>query len=216
MELLSINLARIVAMIQVQQWDPLGKALTLEAVGKLASRYSFTKGPEKLEDVDFQKGVELFSGKLGEIRIDRIAIFLNGIIIDTRSSTEDSEKVLRDILDLAKEAFGAVIEPIRHTFTSQLIFRSEIQLAALNPILPKIARRLTERVSADLKHPFTVEPSAILLNVDTSQTKIAPAIFSIERRAEIPFAEKTYFSNAPVRTGEHIALIEGFENSLLE
>ena len=59
------------------------------------------------------------------------------------------------------------------------------------------------------------EPTAILLNVDTSQTKAAPAIFSIERRAEIPFAENTYFSSAPLRSAEHIEIVKAFEASLL-
>ena len=52
MELVSITLARVVAMIQFQQWDPFGASLTLEALAKLAGRYSFTKGPTKLEDLD--------------------------------------------------------------------------------------------------------------------------------------------------------------------
>jgi len=215
MELLSIVQARMVALVQVQQWDPLGKTLTLEALAKIGGRYSFTKNPTKLEEVDFQKGVELQEGRLGDIRIDRIAIFLNGIVIDTRSSTEDSERVLDDILNLANEAFGAIITPARHSFASQLIFRSEMRLTALNPILPRIADVLTKRTSADLKHPFTFEPTAIQLNVDTAQVKTAPTLFSIERRAEIPFAENTYFSSAPARTGEHIEIIKAFEAVLI-
>jgi hypothetical protein len=140
---------------------------------------------------------------------------VNGIVIETRSSTEDSEKVLNDLLDLAHEAFGATIKPARWTFASQLMFRSDMRLAALNPILPKIAEILTKRASADLKHPFTFEPTTIMLNVDTAQVKTTPAVFSIERRAEIPFAENTYFSNAPLRTAEHIEILKSFEASIL-
>jgi hypothetical protein len=136
-------------------------------------------------------------------------------VIDTRSSTENSEKVLNDILALAHEVFGAAIKPLRQSFMSQFIFRSDMRLATLNPVVPKIATVLSERASADLKHPFSYEPTAILLNVDTSQTKTAPAMFTIERRAEIPFAENTYFSSAPLRTAEHIEIVKEFEASLL-
>lgn len=214
MELISIVRARMVAMIQLQQWDPFGRALTLEALGRIGGRYSFIKVPTKLEDIDLQKGAELQEGRLGDIRIDRITIFLNGIVIDTRSSTEDSEKVLNDIISLALESFGAIIKPARQSFVSQFVFHSNMRLAALNPVFPKVAAVLTERASADLKHPFTFEPTAILLNADTAQAKTAPAMFSIERRAEIPFAENTYFSNAPLRTAEHIELVKTFEASL--
>ncbi len=215
MELISITQARVVALIEFQQWDPFGKALTLETIAKMGGRYSFTKIPQKLEEIDLQKGIQLDQGRLGEIQIDKITILMNGIIIDTRSSTVDSEKVLTDLIDLAHEAFGAVIKPVRQHFGSQILFRSRMRLAALNPILPKIADTLTERTSADLKHPFTFEPSAVLLSVDTSQAKVAPSMFSIERRVDIPFAENTYFSNAPLRTQEHIELVKAFEESLL-
>jgi hypothetical protein len=168
-----------------------------------------------LEDLNLQKGIELLEGRLGDIPIDRVSVFLNGIVIDTRSSTENSEKVLNDILTLAREAFGATIKPVRQSFVSQFIFRSDMRLAALSPLFPRIADILSQRASADLKHPFSFEPTAILLNVDTSQTKAAPAIFSIERRAEIPFAENTYFSSAPLRSAEHIEIVKAFEASLL-
>ena len=215
MELISIVLARVVALIQVQQWDPLGKTLTLEALSKLGSRYSFASLPTRLEDVDFHKGFELREGRLADIRIDRITVFVNGIVIDTRSSTDDSQKVLEDILRLAEEAFGAIIKPVRWTFTSHLMFRSEMRLASLNPVLSRIANVLTERASADMKHAFNFEPTTVMLNVDTSQAKTPPAVFSIERRADVPFSENTYFSSAPLRTSEHIEIVKAFETSLL-
>jgi hypothetical protein len=88
-------------------------------------------------------------------------------------------------------------------------------LAALNPALPKIANVLTERTSAGMRHPFLFEPTAVLFNVDTSQAKSPPAMFSIERRVDVPFEENTYFSQAPLRTAEHIEILNTFEASLL-
>lgn len=188
----------------------------MEALAKLGGRYSFAKSPTALGEIDFQKGIELFEGHLGEVRIDKLAVYLNGIVIDTRSSTEDCEKVLDDIVALAHEAFGAKITPARHSFASHIIFRSQMRLFDLNPVLSGIAKTLTERSSADLKHPFIFEPTTVLFNVDSSQVKLAPQVFSIERRAEIPFAENTYFSGAPLRTGEHIELLRTFESAITE
>jgi hypothetical protein len=66
-----------------------------------------------------------------------------------------------------------------------------------------------------MKHPFIFEPTAILINADLSQAKIGPAIFSVERRADIPFSENIYFSSAPLRTSEHLDVVKEFEASLL-
>jgi hypothetical protein len=215
MELLAIALARAAAFIEVQTWDPFGKATTLEAVQKLAEQYTFAVIPGKFADIDFQKGIELSGGRFGDIVIDKLSIFINGILIDTRSSTEDAERVLYDLLEIARKVFGAVVRPQRMYFVSQLIFRSPLRLGLLNPVLQKVADRLSESVSADMRHSFDFEPTAVLINADLSQTKIAPGMFSLERRADIPFEENTYFSNAPLRTGAHIALVEELEKNLI-
>jgi hypothetical protein len=61
----------------------------------------------------------------------------------------------------------------------------------------------------------TYEPTALLFNLDQSQSKLMPGVFSIERRADIPFSDKKYFSNAPLATRDHIELLKAFETSML-
>ena len=61
---------------------------------------------------------------------------------------------------------------------------------------------------------ITFEPVSIAMHLDISQTKLNPGFFSIERRAEVPFSEDTYFSQAPLRTTEHLELIQEFEAAL--
>ena len=39
--------------------------------------------------------------------------------------------------------------------------------------------------------------------------------FSIQRRADTPYTDKKYFSQAPVSTEEHLKLLEEFESELL-
>lgn len=144
-----------------------------------------------MEEFDFQKGIELASGRMGEVNIERLTFFGNGIVVDTRSSTEDSEKVILDLLDFARDAFGATAKINRRLLLSQIIFHSEMKLSSLHPILEPIAERLGKGVSADLNPTFSFEPIAVLLNVDTSQNKLNPGVFSIERKVESPFSENT-------------------------
>jgi hypothetical protein len=87
-------------------------------------------------------------------------------------------------------------------------------LQLLNPILQPIADRLGAETSEDLSHPIIFEPTAVLIGPDTWQLKVVPSVFSIERRAETPFKENTYFSGAPIGTAEHLKLIEEMEAAL--
>jgi hypothetical protein len=211
MELTAIALARITAPLEILALDPLGKASTLEALKRLGGKYTFAGFPKSLAEIDVQKGLELVSGTFGEIRIDKLLIYSNGIAVDTRSSTEDSEAVLYDLLDAANKAFGAVIKPSRIGFTSQVIFRSKLSLFRINPGFQGIANGLTTRVSQSLAQKMEFEPSAVYFHVDTSQTKINPGAFAIERRADTPFSENLYFSTAPLRTREHLEMIRQIE-----
>ena len=215
MELIAINLARLVAFAELESWDPFGKASTLEAIQKFAMRFSFSVSPVSFEQLDFEKGVELSAGKLGNINIDKVTIYTNGIVIDTRSSTNDSVAVFTDIVDLAKVAFGSTIRFQRRHFVSKIVFTSEMKLIKLHPALQKISDKLAASASADMKHTFVYEPTALMINLDPSQVKLAPSSFSIERRAEIPFSENTYFSGAPLQTEEHIELVKEFEAAML-
>lgn len=215
MELVAITLARVVSLVQLQAWDPFGKATSLETLQGLIDRYTFAKYPTTFDALDPQKGIELVEGRLGNIVIHKIAIYSNGLVIDTRSSTDDSETVLQDMVQLAHDAFGANIKPVQQNFVSQFIFRSNLRLSALNPVMGRLGDVLTKKVSTDMKQVFEFEPTAISIHTDLSNRKITPAMFSVERRVDVPFSEDTYFSNAPLRTSDHIEVVNDFEASLL-
>jgi hypothetical protein len=214
MELIAINLARIIAFVEILSFDPKGAATAPESSKNLAERYSFTKVPQTPEEMDFQKGAHYLAGRFEEIAIDQITLYHNGLVIDTRSSTDNSERILQDILALARERSGVSIAPTKKYPLSQIIFRSDLKLALLNPILQPIADRLSSRTSSYLNHPVLFEPTAVLLGPDVSQIKNAPSVFSIERRTDAAFKENTYFSSAPLPTSEHLKLIEEVESSL--
>jgi hypothetical protein len=214
MENISIALARIAVLIELHSLDPHGANTSPESAHILARRYGFAQIPKLAEEMDYQKGVSFKAGRFDNIAIDQLQIFHNGLIIDTRSSTDDSARILSDLKTFAKEVNGATIAPKRMHFVSQIIFTSKLKLAILNPLLQPIADRLSAQTSKTLNHPIQYEPIAFLLGPETSQLKIVPSQFSMERRADTPFNENTYFSAAPLQTTEHIALVEEVEAAL--
>ncbi|MGH9585294.1 MAG: hypothetical protein ACRD4O_20450 [Bryobacteraceae bacterium] len=214
MELIAINLARLAAFVEVDALDPKGQSNLPDNINALIRRYGFSKYPTTIEEMDLQKGIQFAEGSLGDIAITSIQLFHNGLIIDTRSSTDNSKRVFDDLVILAKEMNGASVVSRRYHLTSQFIFRSELKLALLNPLLQPIADRLARSVSGNLNHSISFEPTAVLIGPQAWALKIVPSSFSIERRSETPFNENTYFSSAPLPTDEHLKLIEEFEQAL--
>ena len=181
----------------------------------LAERYSFLQSPQSSQELDLQKGIDLAVGKLGDINIDKLSIFANGVVVDTRSSTDDCDRVIEDLLRFIQQAFGATVRSTREMTLSQIVFESDLRLARLNAVLEPIASRVAAAISRDFRQEVSVEPISISINADLSQIKLQPHAFTIERRVDTPFNANLYFSAAPIRTAEHLELVSQMEAALL-
>jgi hypothetical protein len=215
MEITSIVLARAIYIFELGSLDPFGRMSASESILTLRERYGFVSSPKTPGDVNLEKGAEFSSGRMGDIVIDKLTLFPNGIMVDTRSSTDESEKVASDILEKARQDLASTVRISRKHYVSQLTFRSEMHLASLNPVLKSIAERVSKSLSDDLLQPILMEPTSIKIFTDLTQVRVTPGYFSIERRDDTPFFDNVYFASAPLRTGVHVELVEEFEKALL-
>jgi hypothetical protein len=218
MKLTAIVMARALAFVEIEELNPKGKAYYPDIVAALVERFKFQKYPTKPEDFDETKGVQFADGKFADGTLDRVQLFTHGIVIDTRVSTAVSAALLNDTLLWAKSALGMHYEESmvkRRAFVSQVTFESNLKLVKLNPILEKAGSVISSSLSTSTGQPIHFEPTGIVLSLDQSVSKLAPGTFTLERRAEIPFADNKYFSSAPLSTDEHLKLLQEFEKVLL-
>src|SRR5438552_3855742 len=116
MEIQAILLARATALFEIASIDPYGTSDTLGAFKRLGELFSFASYPRKFEDLDLQKGIELACGTMGPVNIDKLTLFQHGIVVDTRSSTDDSEQVIVELLKFVRDAFRANVTVGRRMF----------------------------------------------------------------------------------------------------
>jgi hypothetical protein len=215
MELLSIVTARSIFLFEVDSLDPLGSRSAAEVVAELRSRYSFAVVPDSLNNIDNNKGAEFSSGRLKDIVIDKLTLFSNGIVVDTRSSTENAEAIANDLLEVSRETLGSRAIVGRKHFVSQITFKSTMQLSRMNPILSEISEQIKQSLGSSMHQEYLVDTVGVTVQVDETQARILPAKFVIARRADAAFFENIYFASAPLRTPLHLELVEKFEASLL-
>jgi hypothetical protein len=107
--------------------------------------------------------------------------------------------------------FGSTQQPSLPTGCSQRGYEAENGFQ--RPI--EVEKRPTHFQSAcrgpSREHQLNYEPTALYFNVDTSQLKISPSQFTIERKVETPFSENTYYSLAPLRSKEHFEFLVEIE-----
>jgi len=219
MEITAVLMARIVAFVEVQELNPRGKTYYPDIVAALVKRFNFQVYPTKPEDFDESKGIQFTDGKFSDGTLDRLQVFTHGLVVDTRVSTDVSAALLRDTLLWAKSALGLHFEERmikRVGFGSQLTFESEMKMATLNPVIGRIAETISSKLRGTMGQPVTYEPTGVLWNLDQSISKLAPGLFTVERRVDVPFSQNKYFSNAPLPTQDHIDLLKDFENALLK
>jgi hypothetical protein len=169
MRLLAISLARVTVFTDIYEWSPQNRISFREFSQGFVERYGFLKWPQTIEEFDFQKGVVFQLGMLGSQSIDSITMFTKGVVIDTRSSTEDTENFIIDAAQWTEQFFGTEHDPgriSRKSFLSELSFYSEQPLDFLHKKLRDFATRLGEAVSHHAREPHNFEPSGIIFSSD--------------------------------------------------
>jgi hypothetical protein len=213
MELLSIRTARLLAFFPTDEINPRGRSIIHDVFPAFVERYKFIKFPQKAEEFDETNGVRFENGTWNGLDTT-IVIYNNGIMVDTRSSTDDSEKVLEDALKWAADTFGLTYQPemlARKAYLSELDVKCDIPLEALNPKLEAFVNKLTQTVSGLTGQSLNFKASALWINFDSAFAKGPASPFRFERLVEIPFAENKYYAGAPLPTKTHLEFLEELE-----
>ena len=219
MKLLAVKQARSIWLISQIDLNPRGRNL-LSLIPGIVSNYKFQVFPIKPEDFDLSKGVKFFGGifqkdSQTEINVD-LTVFVDGFIADTRSSTQDSDAFLDELLTSATTELGLVPykEVLRtNSYLSELLVQTDKSLNTLNPKLERFAKRLTSLIEGHDHHPIAFETYAIALWTNPTIT-LPPGPFRFQRADDIPFSENRYHSIAPLQTEIHIELLTEFESIL--
>ena len=218
MDDLTIAQARFIAFLEIVELDPRGQLHYPDLFAALVERYAFQKFPQKYEEFDLQKGIALADGKWEGGHISKVDIYAGGIALDTRSSTDDSEKLLHECLSWASNKFGfkyhaSMIK--RKAYVSQLIFNSDAPIfSALSMPLSKLAQGVTYAIEKSYGEKINYEPFSFSIHLDQTTRQLSPAAFTLSRRVGVPFAENKYFSEAPLPTRVHEELLRAFESDL--
>jgi len=219
MEVLGIRTARVIAYVPIEEINPFGKVLIPTVTAAFVERYGFMAFPQTLADFDETKGVAFGVGTWKDIAIDRVTIYNNGILVDTRESTHASEDFLSDAMTWLGETLGVKYKPEtfhRKGYLSEVLVRCDKPLSRLHPAIEAWCNKLSVYLE-----PFTdrqklsFELSGLAFGYDPLSTKLPISQFRIERLLDTPFSENKYYAAAPLPTGIHLELLTDLESLLV-
>jgi hypothetical protein len=216
MKLLSIRTARTIWLVPPTYINPRGRFI-LPGILACAKRYGFVKVPnpqsffETPVKVMFEGGS--FTASDGVSVVVNLTLHDDGIVADTRSSTEDSELFLEDALGWLATEFQL---PEPSELSIKKIYLSEVNLAfdrsieIFNDRFSNFVRSLRSGVGTNPAKPMEL----VNLNFGTDPgTGARQALLRIERDVGASFNENRYFSSALLQTSEHLKLLREFEEA---
>jgi hypothetical protein len=211
MKLLKINQGQAVWLLNLRR--PAGPLPLPELCALIRSRYQFQSYPAELREATDELIFQV--GQFQGVAIDKLGIYSDGAVVDTKANIEVADAFLQEALDwLASEFDYEVVEhpPLRKLYSSNLEVKLDIDLDYwLNP-LSELSTELSKvvREHCDLRSDY--RPAGFVLNFDDPLSEGSGAgMFRLERRIAKPFDPSIYLTTAPLKTDDHLKLLEMIE-----
>lgn len=190
-----------------------------DLVNALKDRYRFLQVPTKIEEFDLQKGIEFIHGIFEKDQVIRkLRIHNNGIFCEAVLSTEVISDFIEDVFNWARQEIGMKLEDAvdpNQFFSSHLEVETDISLATAFSKFSLIGDKLTTLVASYGQQVPSFEATTLAFQCDLSKVQnISPEMFTFERRAQKPFDSGLFYSAAPLKTADHLELLNELEGIL--
>jgi hypothetical protein len=194
-----------------------------EFIGAIKRRYHFDAGPQVNQQIGLMAGFQSgrFSWKRRSIPIDQLNITyidqrVTSIGVLTKRSTDDGVAFLDDLMSWAKRQYRLnATETFPTFYHSQLEVVFDVEPKRGFPSLQSLGQTVQRHLSKYGIESPEYEPTSIIMFIDTLNKQApAPTPFAIERRVGSEFSENKFFSQAPLTTADHLAVLKQFEESL--
>jgi len=212
MKLLSIEMSQITVLFHATRAE--GQTYLPYFARDLTERYAFADAPKSYADlnaerIDFKHG--LFQGSA----IESLEIYNDGVVVKSRSDSDRIDAFLADLVQWTKVEIGLSLvmnRTVNRMYDSQLIVEADPKiiepLSASTDLASQVRSMISENTGLDTEYHFagfTLAPDLVQLS------SLRPSVFRIERRFAAEFQLNQFVCTAPLRTQQHIHLLESLE-----
>lgn len=178
----------------------------------LQDRYKFLQVPTKIEEFDIQQGLEFLHGAFNEETIiSRLKIYNDGFFCEALQPTEVIQKVIDDVSNWIRHDFKMTIDdadPPNQFFVSSLEVESDASSVLGLSKFSTIGEKITALLASYGIAVPAFEPVFLGLHCDqTQEANAQPTKFTFERRVNQSFNSKLFFSSAPLKTADHLEVL---------
>lgn len=215
MKLLAYEMSRLTALFNVTRIS--GQLYLPLAVTEITKKYSFAGVPSSLAEMTSDR-VVLSQGIHEGTAIDSMELYNDGVVISSRSNTDFIDGFFADLCGWMETALGLTMIKTRSVdriYDSNILVETSADvlkpLNALSGISEAIEGHLRNDSGLDVKY----EPFGLSLAPDqTRSPNLRPSAFRLERRAGSEYSLNQFMSSAPLKTTQHLRILEQLERQL--
>lgn len=212
MKLLAIERSRLTSLYRMARTS--GQLYLPLVADQLAERYRFGSAPHSFGDLAGDKA-EFKHGLFEGSAIEALDVYNDGIIVASQSDSDFIDKFVHDLNSWLEKDYGlSAIEThtVNKIYESTLLVETDRDIFkpfdAYASILPLIETAL--RDASELKVKY--ENFGLALSADhTRNPALKPIPFRFERKEGIEFSRRQYHTTAPLRTKQHLEILERLE-----
>lgn len=190
-----------------------------DVVRGLLRKYRFVRVPLTADELSPPEGtpVSFAGGRLVEGErttvIRSLQLYPQGVAVETGTSTDDADLVINDL----SNEWGIEVNarPLARMYVSQIEYQSAMSFDQLCPPAARFGERLSGLLSEYGNVPPVPEYTFTGFQLSFDPARPVPACeFKVERRANVPHDAHVYFSQAPLKTSDHVTVLQELERSL--
>jgi hypothetical protein len=220
LNIISFDNARVTWLFPLEEFAPAAGLDIAMLFMAIAQRYNFAKPPSHIftRDEYAKNGIHFavgqFAAEGAKVNIGEFVIYTDGIVAISEK-THGADAFLSDLYDWLRDEMGfrVPVSGIKRLYASTVIVDFEKPVSGLLGKFDEIAKLITSRAITIMPEVKPFQFSRLDLEIDkaTLQGQIALPKFVLERRANAGFELERFFSTAPMKTPDHIEVLEELE-----
>jgi len=196
-----------------------GLVLGQDVVRALVERYKFWEHPTKASEFELDdggQGATFQHGAFDGFPVQRLRLYRRGVAAESPGvPSADVCRFIDDLLAFGAKEFGlryADSSDVKHVFNSSLEIQMSDAFGRKFDVLNRVASEIDAMLVRDGIQAPGFSLGGLILQPDTSAVApITPGKFIVERRVNYALRDNVYFSQAPLRTDDHLAILESLD-----
>ncbi len=212
MKLLAIEMSRVTVLFQATR--PRGQLYRPHLAAALAERYHFGSAPQTIAELEGPK-IEFRHGLFEDSAIETFEFYNDGIIVTSRSDTDFIDAFIDDLVAWQTKDHGQVIietHTVRQMYASSLLVETDRSVFQPLESYAEIARLIEDSLRESSGLDVAFQNYGFELAADQTQiSTMKPIYFRLERKEGIEFSRDQFYSAAPLKTKQHLEILERLE-----